>query len=180
VKTLFAVTMAVAALAGPAAAGPPVRSPDVEVALGQDRTPAVLGDRLTIRARVVNAGAEPTGRLVAHLNVAALDSGVYVDLEDWTASPTQELAPLPPGGGTSATWQIQAVNSGRFDVYVVVLPGGAASAGQGPLAVSPPQLVEVAGRRTLSPGGALPVAVAVPVLLGLVVVAGRLRLRRGR
>jgi hypothetical protein len=139
-----------------------------------------VGDRLTIRARIANAGTEPTERLVAHLNVTTLDTAVYVDLEDWTASPTQELAPVPPGGSTPAVWEIQAVNVGRFAVYVVVLPEGAAAAGQGPLVTSAPDLVEVAGRRTLSPAGALPVAIAEPVLLGLVAVAVRLRLRRGR
>jgi hypothetical protein len=145
------------------------------VTLEQDQTSVGVGDRLTVRARVVNSGAQPTDRLVAHLNVATLDSSVYVDLEDWTSSPTQELDPVPPGGSTSATWEIQAVNVGRFDVYVVVLPTGAAPDA---LVASPPQLVRVAGRQALSAGGALPVAVAVPVLLGLAALG--VRLRRGR
>jgi hypothetical protein len=105
---------------------------------------------------------------------------VYVDLEDWTAGPTQELGPVPPDGSTSVAWEIQAVNVGRFAVYAVVLPNGAVWAGQGPLVSSAPDLVEVARRRTLSAAGALPVAIAEPVLLGLVTVAVRLRLRRGR
>jgi hypothetical protein len=162
--------------AGPAAAQPP---PGVDVTLDSGGTSVAVGDRLTIRARVVNTGTQPTDRLVAHLNVATLDSAVYVDLEDWTANPTQQLAPLPPGADTSATWEIQAVNVGRFDVYVVVLPVRAASAGTGPPVVSPPRLVEVAGRRTLSPSGALPVAIAVPLLLGALALGVRLRLRRG-
>ncbi|GAB3849606.1 hypothetical protein GCM10027610_073020 [Dactylosporangium cerinum] len=149
----------------------------LRVTLEQDRAAVDVGDRLTVRARVVNAGAQPTDRLVAHLNVATLDSGVYVDLEDWTASPTQELDPLPPGASISAAWEIQAVNVGSFDVYVVVLPKGDTPDA---LVASPPQLVRVAGRQTLSAGGALPVAVTVPLLLGLVVLGARLRLRRGR
>jgi hypothetical protein len=176
--TLAAVTfLAGLAVAVPA---PAAAQPSVEVTLDEKRMSVGLGDRLAIRARIVNAGTEPTERLVAHLNVATLDSRVYVDLEDWTASPTQELASLPPGESASATWVIQAVNAGRFNVYVVVLPNGPTSAGQGPLVVSPPQLVDVAGRRTLSPQGALPVAVIEPVLLGLVAAAVRLRLRRER
>jgi hypothetical protein len=170
-----AIAIALGLVAAPAAAQPP----EVEVTLGQNRTSVVVGDRLTIRARILNAGTQPTDRLVAHLNVATLDSDVYVDLEDWTASPTQELAPLPPGGSSSAEWEIQAVNVGRFDVYVVILPNDATSAGRGPLVASPPELVEVAGRQTLNPGAALPVAIVVPVLLGVVAVGARLRLRRG-
>ena len=167
------------ASATPAAAQPPVRS-TVDVTLDQHRSSVAVGDRLTIHARITNAGTEPTERLIAHLNVTTLDQAVYVDLEDWTAGPTQELAPVPPGGSTSAAWEIQAVNVGRFAVYAVVLPNGATSDGQGPLVTSAPYLVEVAGRRTLSPAGALPVDIAEPVLLGLVAVAVRLRLRRGR
>jgi len=63
-------------------------------------------------------------------------------------------------------------------VYVVVLANGASPDGTGSLAVSPPLLVTVAGRRTLSAGGVLPVAVAVPVLLGLALAVARIRLRR--
>jgi hypothetical protein len=46
---------------------------------------------------------------------------------------------------------------------------------RGPLAVSPPVRATVAGRRVLTSGGALPVAVAVPVLLGLATAVVRYR-----
>jgi hypothetical protein len=149
----------------------------VEVSLERYDASVGVGDRITVRARVVNTGTEPTDRLVAHLNVATLDPEVYVDLEDWTSGPTLSLDPVPPGGSATATWEIQAVNVGRFNVYVVVLPVGSSA---GPLVASPPQLVQVAGRRTLSPGGALPVTVIMPVLLGLAALGVRLRLRRSR
>jgi hypothetical protein len=63
-------------------------------------------------------------------------------------------------------------------VYVVLLPDGPGSAGKGPLWVSPPVHVEVAGRQTLSAGGALPVVLGVPVLIGLAAGTARLRARR--
>ena len=86
--------------------------------------------------------------------------------------------PLKPGASTALSFELKAVNAGRFNVYVVVLPNGASPDGTGSLAVSPPLLVTVAGRTTLSAGGALPVAVAVPVLLGLALAVARIRLRR--
>jgi hypothetical protein len=170
-----AVTAAFAA--APAAAAPAGAAPEVEVTLDQTRASVGVGDRITVEARVVNAGTVRTDPLIVHLNVATLDQSVYVDLEDWTGSPTQALAPLEPGAETTTTFEIQAVNVGRFDVYVVVAPSGP-SAGQGPLVASTPELVQVAARRTVSPGGVLPVAVAAPVLLGLASAA--LRLRRWR
>jgi hypothetical protein len=173
--TVLAVTAALTGLA----AAPAAAAPGVEVTLDQTRASVGVGDRITVQARVVNSGTRPTDPLIAHLNVANLDQSVYVDLEDWTGSPTQELAPLSPGAGTTAKFEIQAVNVGRFDVYVVVAPTGA-SAGRGPLVASTPELVQVARRRTVSPGGVLPVVVVAPVLLGLAAAAARLRLRRGR
>jgi hypothetical protein len=127
----------------------------------------VVGERFTLRSRVTG----PTDGLLAHLNVVSLTSDVYVDPEDWSANRTQRAAPV-------LSWDIQAVNAGTFDVYVVLLP----STGRGPLVVSPPVHLTVAGRRTFTAGGALPVALAVPVLLGLLAAAGqyRLRVRLGR
>jgi hypothetical protein len=98
-------------------------------------------------------------------------------LEDWSASRTHELPPLKPGASTVLSYELQAVNAGRFNVYVAVFPTGA-SGGTGPLAVSPPVHVTVAGRRTLSTGGVAPVAIAVLVLLGLALAVARIRLRR--
>jgi hypothetical protein len=60
----------------------------------------------------------------------------------------------------------------------VVLPL-AGAADQSRLAVSPAVHVAVAGKRTLDAGGALPVVVIVPVLLGLGAAGNRFRLRRG-
>jgi hypothetical protein len=148
----------------------PAVASDVDVVLDRARSSVAVGDQLTIAASIANPGPAPMGRSIAHLNVASLDPGVYVDLEDWTASPTQELAPLASGDSTTAAWEIQAVNVGRFAVYVVVLPTGAGSP-----VVSGPQLVEVAGRRTLSPVGVLPVTVIVPLLIGLGAVVMRMR-----
>lgn len=150
---------------------PATASATVEVAVADSRIDSTVGAYLNITTTVTNAGAEPTGRLIAHLNVTSLND-VYVDLEDWTAAPTQSLEPLGPGESAQVSWDVQAVNAGVFNVYAVVLPNGSSA-----LAVSPPIHVEVAGRRILTAGGALPVALIVPLLLGLAVYAVRRRLR---
>lgn len=150
---------------------PATASATVEVQVPESRIAGTVGQYLNIRSTVTNTGPSPTGPLIAHLNVASLNN-VYVDLEDWTAAPTQSLAPLGPGESTEVSWDVQAVNAGVFNVYAVVLPSGSQS-----LSVSPPIHVDVAGRRTLSAGGALPIALIVPVLLGFVVFVVRRRLR---
>jgi hypothetical protein len=168
----------VAALSVPAIPAPAAAAVPVEVTVDRASHAAVLGDRFTVRARIANHGNATTDPLIADLNVTSVTTAVYVDLEDWSASRTHELPPLEPGTSTALSFELQAVNAGRFNVYVVVLPNGASSAGTGPLSVSPPLLVTVAGRRTLSAGGALPVAVAVPALLGVALAVVRIRLRR--
>lgn len=162
-------------LAGTPAAAAPIT--DVEVAFDRSRIATVLGERFTIRSEITNTGTTPTDRLIAHLNVASLTSDVYVDPEDWSPNRTIELSPLPAGKGRTLNWDIQVVNAGSFAVYVVVLPDIAEPAGR-PLTVSPALHLTAAGRQTLSAGGALPVAVAIPVLLGLFALAARYRTRR--
>lgn len=148
---------------------PATASATVEVTVPQSRIAGTIGQYVTIGTTVTNTGSSPTGKLIAHLNVVSLE-GVYVDLEDWTAAPTQSLPPLGPGESAEASWDVQVVNPGVFNAYTVVLPDGAAS-----LSVSPPIRVDVAGRRTLSAGGALPVALIVPILLGVAIYAVRRR-----
>jgi hypothetical protein len=183
----LATSAAAAPPAAPPAAGRPAAAPiiaapsgmdDLEVTFDRDRVRTVLGGRFTLETRIVNTGRARTDPILAHLNVASLTSDVYVDPEDWSAERSQTVPPLAAGASTSLVWKVQAVNAGSFDAYVVLLPNGVSSAGKGPLVVSPPVHLAVAGRRTLSPGGAMPVVVAVPVLLGLVAAATRFRVRR--
>ena len=70
------------------------------------------------------------------------------------------------------------MNSGRFAAYVVVLPATSTAAGQEDPVVTPLVRLDVAPRSTLTAGGALPVVIGVPVLLGLMAAAARYRSRR--
>jgi hypothetical protein len=171
----FAAIAALAVIASAPAAAQTTNG--IQVTVDQPRITAVIGDRITIRARVTNSGSTASDPLIAHLNVASL-TGTYVDLEDWTAAPTQHVNPLDTHATTALSWDIQAVNAGRFDVYVVMLPNGPGSSGTGPAVASSPVEVTVAGKRTLNAGGSLPVVIAVPLLLGGVALGARLRLRR--
>ena len=149
----------------------------VAVLMKPTQVSTVLGERFTIETEVTNTGAAPSGALLAHLNVASIEGTVYVDPEDWSADRSQELE-LQPGQTRRLSWEIQAVNSGSFAAYVVVLPFGSTTAAAENLVVSPLVKLEVAPRSTLNAGGTLPVVLLVPVLLGFLAGATRLRLRR--
>jgi hypothetical protein len=177
--TVLAIALTLTAGAGMAAATAEKTSPaQVSVSWDREQVATRVGDHFTVRSRISNPTTTSTGQLLAHLNVASLTSDVYVDPEDWSSARTQTLEPMAAGSSHTLSWPIQAVNAGSFDVYVVLLPDGPGSAGKGPLWVSPPVHVEVAGRQTLSAGGALPVVLGVPILIGLAASATRLRARR--
>lgn len=169
-KPLLGLAVVLAALTMPAGAAS-AQADSMEVTLDQTRITTSVGRVHTIESRVVNRTNAPSTRMQAHVNVASAD-GTYVDLEDWSANVTQPVEPLQPNESTTLVWELQTVNAGRFHVYVVLLPEA------GPLTASPSTRVDVAEQRTLNAGGALPVAVVVPVLLGLSAAAVRYRVRR--
>lgn len=149
----------------------------VEVVNDRTRVETVLGHRFTLATEVRNTGSVDSGPLLAHLNVASLETSVYVDPEDWSAERSQELF-LRPGESRTLSWELQAVNSGHFAAYVVVLPAGDAATGDQEPVVTPLVRLHVAARSTLNAGGTLPVVLGVPLLLGLAAVAARFRVRR--
>jgi hypothetical protein len=155
-------------------------SPAAAADITFDRTSAgvAVGERVTLSTRITNPGADPTTAFVAHLDIVSLTPDVTVDPEDWSSERSQDVEALEPGGATTLSWPIQAVAAGSFDAYVVLAPTGDRAPGAGPLLVTTaPVHVEVAGRRALDAGGALPVVLAMPVLLGLGAAAMRYRLR---
>jgi len=149
----------------------------VEITPHPTHVATVLGGRFTITTQVANNGSAPTGDVLAHLNIASMQDEVYVDPEDWSASRSQNLT-LQPGESRTLSWNIQAVNAGRFAAYVVVLPEGSEVSGAEGLVVSPLVKIDVESRSATSESGVLPVVLAIPLLLGLSAAALRLRGRR--
>ncbi len=152
---------------------------NVRVAADPPVVSTVLGGHFTVTTEVKNAGNAPTGEILAHLNVASIEGSVYVDPEDWSSDRSQQLS-LKPGESRKLSWEIQAVNAGLFAAYVVVVPFGNTVNGNEDLTTSPLIRVDVAQRTTLTAGGALPVVLAVPLLIGLAAATVLVRVRRRR
>jgi hypothetical protein len=159
----------------PALAAPPT----VEISIDPGEVDTVLGGEFTIMTEIRNTGTAATGPLLAHLSVASLQGGVYVDPEDWSPARSQDFS-LRPGESRTLTWNIQAVNAGSFAAYIVVVPYDPGVAGQEELAVSPLVALEVAPRTALGNATVLPLVIGLPVALGLLAlgVRGRERLAR--
>jgi hypothetical protein len=159
-------------VAAPAAASSGGR---LSVSLDRTQVSTRLGHTFAFHSTIANHGTAPTAGLIAHLNVLSLRNGVYVDPEDWSSHRTRYLASIPAGGSTTLTWRIKAVNAGSIGVYVAVLPGSGAAV---PPTTGPTLRIAIADRRTLNSGGIVPLALAVPALLGLVLLAARLQRSR--
>lgn len=165
----LAATIIATALAAPQPAA--AQEAGMEITLDQSHVTTSVGRVLTLESRIVNHGSVPSAPMLAHVNVASVDGG-YVDLEDWSAEVTQHVEALQPGQDTTLTWDLQAVNAGSFHVYVVLLPNS------GTLVPSGSTRVDVGQKRNLNAGGVLPVAIAIPLILGIGAAAIRYRTRR--
>lgn len=169
VVAALALALAAAAQAAAGAAG-------FSATVDRTRIFTELGRTFVFRSTISNDGSAGTDGLIAHLNIVSLRSDVYVDPEDWSTHRTRYLGPLAGGGSKTITWQLKAVNSGAFTVYVAVLRRRGEK--QPPVTAAPVS-VAVAGRKTLNAGGILSVALGVPVLLGVLTAGLKLRWRRG-
>jgi hypothetical protein len=132
-----------------------------------------IGEKFHFTTTVRNLESEPVPGVVAHLNIVSLDPSVYVDPEDWSSHRTRYLGTLPAGGSRRVDWGVQAVNSGRFVVYVAVVDRN----GAGSVTASNPLVATVAQKRRLNSGGVVPLALGIPGLLALGFVLMRRRRR---
>jgi hypothetical protein len=175
--TAAAALIAVCVLGVAAPAG---ASADTSLSVQFDigRVDLVVGDKFMLTSTITNSSSAPSTPVIAHLNVASLTSDVYVDPEDWSSSRSKYLPAIAPGQSVDVAWNLQAVNSGWFDVYVVLLPHGSTSLGTDPLVVSDAVLARVGGKQTANPGGALPAVIAIPVVIGAAAFWSRHRRRQ--
>lgn len=158
-----------AGAAQPAAAAGPL-----SVKVDRATVSTKLGHKFAFRTTISSRGPSTASGLIAHLNVLSVRPSVYVDPEDWASHRTRYLAPIPAGGSSTIAWNLQAVNAGRFAVYVAVLSND----GRTLLGTSPSIRLAVAERKTLDAGGILPLVIGMPALLGLAWIGLRFR-RRG-
>ena len=173
--TLLGVLVAIPLAVLPATPAPATTPPaTVSITLDQEKASVAAGDRLSFTSTVRNEGDQRVTGLIGHLNIVALDPEVYVDPEDWSSNRTQYVAALPAHGSVRLTWNVQAVGSGRFILYVGVTQRHTSK----PVTGSVPLQLDVSRRRTLNASSVLPLAVSVPTAVLLLMAAAARRRRR--
>lgn len=131
------------------------------------------GDTIVIHSTLHNDAATATPPTLVYLSLLDKRQGAPVDLEDWTANRSANVAPMAPGESVTQTWTLRALVSGDYEVYVITVPN--ATSTQPPM-MSLPITIHVTQRTNLDPGGVLPVAIGLPLLL----VGGIVATRRAR
>ena len=148
-------------------------APPLTVKLDRTSVSTRIGEKFHFSTTVRNPGSQPVPGVVAHLNIVSLDPSVYVDPEDWSSHRTRYLGTLPPAGSRRTDWTVQAVNSGRFVIYVAVVD----HSGTWSVTASNPLAADIAKKRRLNSGGVVPLALGIPGLLALGFLAVRRRRR---
>ena len=148
-------------------------APATGVSIRTDRTEVAspLGENFNFRTTIANSAATATRPLIAHLNLLSFRDGVYVDPEDWSTARTRYIGTIPAGGSQSLTWKIQAVNVGSFAAYITVLDQDGRP--QTP-ATGAVVRVEVAKRKGFDSKGVVPLALGMPLLIGVLAVGVRM------
>ena len=131
----------------------------LSVQINQKSATMVAGDWIEFSAILRNDSATTTPPLVAHLNIAAVKEGPYVDPEDWAARRTQYLSPLEPGESAQVDWQIHALVKGEFAFFATVVSSDSAFSS----VVSPSLLAQVAPDNILPLNEVIPVVAVVPL-----------------
>jgi hypothetical protein len=152
----------------------------VAVSLDRANLSTRLGAGFDLGSTISNTGRRRISGLIAHLNVVSLTSGVYVDPEDWSPQRTKYVPALAPGQSARIAWRVNAVNGGRFAVYVVAVPQRSPRTASTGLAIGPPLSLRVTERRVFNSGGVLFLAIGLPGLLGLATLGTRVGRRRSQ
>lgn len=162
---------AVAILPTPATASP--LDDSISVSIEGSASSLVLGGDLELAITVANNGSEASPPLIVHLDITEPTSTGSVDPEDWTATLSKQVGVIDAGDTAVVDWRLQPISGGDFVIYAVAI-----SPGLDDLASSDLAAVNVVSKRSLNPGGILPVAIGVPGLVALLLVAQMRHARR--
>lgn len=145
-------------------------SHDVAIEITTDLEYAVVnnGDDIEFSTLILNTGDADTPALFVAMNIINLGKGGDpVDPEDWSPERTQEVGTIAPGESAEQAWLVSAILDGNYMIYmtVVATPDGTEATSH-PIS-SPGVHLTVQGFARSNPGGVLPVAIGVPLLLSV-------------
>jgi ABC-2 family transporter protein len=178
---LLATCLFIVLAAGPAVARPlfQAEAQGLNISLEETFLEVKTGDEVDFDTLLENHATEDSPPVIMAMNIIKLTStGDVVDPEDWSPERTQYVEFVPAEDELRQSWTIEAILKGDYMVYLVAVPEPGEGSTSHPVS-SPGLHLTVGAFQRLNPQGVLPVVIAVPLgvtLLLLVLV--RLRLRR--
>ncbi len=126
------------------------------------------GQYVNLPATITNTSGKPVNDLVAYVTLVEITSGQQapVDLEDWSAHRAVTFGSLAPGETKNASWDLRLIKGGEYIVYAAAIAKDSSQA-----AVGSEIPLSVTAQKNLNPGGVLPVALGVPMLVGTALFA---------
>ncbi|MGL5445915.1 MAG: hypothetical protein ACRDBL_01235 [Rhabdaerophilum sp.] len=131
-----------------------------------------MGDRLAFETVIRNTGDQSIDGLIAWISLVQIDPGKEqpIDLEDWSAHKAISRASLKPGETISTQWPMRLIQSGHYRVVVSAVSREGAS-----LTPSPFVDFVVRAKPVVESARVLPVALGLPLLIGLSFIGWRRR-----
>jgi uncharacterized membrane protein len=166
------LAMAIAVQSAPAAS----IERDLQIAVDLGFKTVNVGDEIGFSTVVTNTGAEKSSPLNVAMNIVKTGKGDPVDPEDWSPQRTQGIETLAPGESVKQSWTVAAIMEGDYMVYLTVIPKPQGADATSQLVSSPGVHVTVNPFPDSNPGGILPVAIGIP----LVLMAFSILLRRSK
>ena len=124
------------------------------------------GDKIEFNTTVINSETNDSAPLIVAMNIINLDAtGDVVDPEDWSPQRTQYIGPLGPGTSATQAWVLNPILGGNYMVYIVLIPQPANQESTSQPVASSGIHVTVEAVTRLNPGGVLPLAIGIPILL---------------
>jgi len=138
------------------------------------------GDKVEFNTKVTNNSPEASPPLIVAMNIINLDSkGDVVDPEDWSPQRAQYIDSLPAGQSTSLHWIINTILDGDYMVYMVLMPRPDTQETTTQPVASKGIHLTVTPFTRLNPGGVLPYAIGIPILVLVgVIILYRMRRRK--
>lgn len=151
---------------------------DLQITIDMATAITKNGDKVEFNTTLTNGGAADSPPLIVAMNIINLNaSGDVVDPEDWSPQRTQYVEPLGPGESAAQPWIVNTILEGDYMVYIVVIPAPASEDSTSQPVASSGIHLKVNPFVRINPGGILPFAVGIPVVL-ILLLMGILRLRR--
>jgi len=139
---------------------------ELQISVDLDFVTAKTGDTVDYSTVISNNGSETSQPLIVAMNIFNLNSfGDVVDPEDWSPERTQYIESLGPGESITLDWVINIILDGNFMVYMVLIPEPHGPNSTSQVLSSPGIHITVERFVKINPGGILPYAIGIPLLL---------------